>query len=714
MPKPLVISVSEAREGGASHVFVFDRFPVVFGRDPGANLIIDRGVVSALHGVFDVDSAGTMTYSDLGARNGTLLNRRPVPVDDPIAIRETDVLSVGDLRMRILSEAPERPAGRPPRNPFAAPSSNPSDGVPRETEIASADDGWHAPEELVAAPEHDAPVMLDRSPSLPPLPLVEEPAPGFRPPAAAPPSLAPEFRRPNTVTAPPDENDGLARALPRPVTPQGSPGGRRSPGRGFFQPGEKLANGRYEILSFIGAGGMSAVYRANDFNLKDTVAIKMLTPELSARADALERFEREGRSARRIRSPNVVEIYDFGNEDGTPYIVMELLPGEPLSALISRGPLTVSRALRIILDVCNGVIAAHDEGIVHRDLKPDNIFLVSKGSGDPLAKVLDFGISKTADSRLTQLGTIIGTRNYQSPEQATGSPHLDARSDEFALAVILYECLTQRTPHEGANAMVVTRNVLEGRFKKPREIRPDIPEELERAILRAMELSPADRFPSVREFGNVIRPFAPPDAQALFMRLSSDIHQRSGAIVEVAPAKFAGRPGGTELLPESRPSGRPIPTKVLPESSRGGSGSMDARDPASSGASRERAAPVRAKLPHRRPWIIGIAAATVVIGGALIGTAVMRTPSNHASDNAGARPVTAPIPPQEPPAPEVVTPPPRPKAVMPPPVVAQPEQVEPPPQHQKKHAHHATKEAAPSTPHKVGDVWVIPSQSGNQ
>jgi serine/threonine-protein kinase len=223
----------------------------------------------------------------------------------------------------------------------------------------------------------------------------------------------------------------------------------RPQGGGFFQPGDRIGGGRYEILTFIGAGGMSAVYRANDFRLKDTVAIKMLSPELSARPDALERFEREGRSSRRIRSPNVVEIYDFGNEDGTPYIVMELLPGEPLSKLIGRGPLSVNRALRIILDVCNGVIAAHDEGIIHRDLKPENIFLVSKGKGDPLAKVLDFGISKTADSRLTQLGTVVGTRHYQSPEQVTASPHLDARSDEFALAVILYECLTQRTPARG-------------------------------------------------------------------------------------------------------------------------------------------------------------------------------------------------------------------------------------------------------------------------
>jgi serine/threonine protein kinase len=685
MAKSLVISVTEAREGGTSHVFVFDRFPVVFGRDPGASLIVDRGAVSALHGVFDVDQAGVMTYSDLGSQNGTLLNGRRVRVDDPIAIREADVLTVGDLRMRILSEAPEGSTGRPARNPFA-PAPARAGGGPRATEIATAGGGWHAPEKTPPEPP--------RSPT-------------------------PLFRPANTVTAPPEENGGAAQALPRSVVAQASPGPRRFPGRGFFQPGERLANGRYEIQSFIGAGGMSAVYRANDFHLQDAVAIKMLSPELSARADAMERFEREGRSARKIRSPNVVEIYDFGNEDGTPYIVMELLPGEPLSALISRGPLSVSRALRIILDVCNGVIAAHDEGIIHRDLKPDNIFLVNKGKGDALAKVLDFGISKTADSRLTEMGMVIGTRHYQSPEQATGSAHLDARSDQFALGVILYECLTQQTPHQGANMMVVTRNLLEGRFKRPREIRADIPEELERAILRAMELNPADRFPSVRQFGNAIRLFAPPDAQALFMRLSSATHH-SAETAPASPSDFAGRPGGTDLLPDDSGSGRLVQTRVLPQSSPAGPDSAGHSDsPAGPRGSRERSGPAPTRPSRRRSWIVGIATATAVTGAALAGTAVVRSRSGRAVDHVAARPTIPVTATPEPAVPPAVLPSPTPRVeASPPPVVAPPpaeakqaEEVKAPPKRSKRRLHHPATEAAPSAPHKVGDVWVIPSQS---
>jgi serine/threonine protein kinase len=533
MVKPLVIRVDEALQGGASHVYVFEGGPVVVGRDPGADLIIDRDVISGAHGVFDIESGDIVRYSDLGSRNGTLLEGHRLATDEPVAVREHEILSIGYLRLQVLAKPPERPPGPEVRDPFA-PGNADRRGIPKETEVLS-------PEASLAGAMASHSAKADRP--------------------ANPPFESSRLR--HTGTAPPGENEaagaapGAQRApsLGRPGGPRLVPAQRLQPGE-LFQPDAIIGAGKYNIRGLIGAGGMSAVYRAYDFRFKSDVAIKVLAPELAARADLVERFEREAQLARQIASPHVVVIYDVDIENGLPYFVMELLVGEPLGKLIEREPLSLGRAAGILLDVLNGVIAAHDLGIVHRDLKPDNIFLVGSGRRT-LAKVVDFGISKSRDSKLTEHGAVMGTAYYWSPEQITNSAAIDPRSDQFALAAIFYECLTQRPPHAGTNLYMIAQNIVNGRFESLRRLRPDIPEEVDAIVRRALSVDPADRYPSTRDLGEALRPYAPRDAQAMFLRLSSDsvLRQPSGPIeTEDRPPSDAlpvdPRPGGTRLLPE--------------------------------------------------------------------------------------------------------------------------------------------------------------------
>ena len=191
---------------------------------------------------------------------------------------------------------------------------------------------------------------------------------------------------------------------------------------------------RYEIGSLLGEGGMGSVWKATHLKLQKPVVIKTLRPE-HARSDTTRaRFVREGEAASRIRHPNVVEIFDVAEFEGSPYLVMEFLEGEDLRALLRRrGALSLDAIVEVMLPVCNAVAAAHDAGVVHRDLKPENIFLSRTRDGALIPKVLDFGISRIDDGALsnqTNTGALLGTPRYMSPEQARGERGIDARSDQ--------------------------------------------------------------------------------------------------------------------------------------------------------------------------------------------------------------------------------------------------------------------------------------------
>jgi serine/threonine protein kinase len=293
----------------------------------------------------------------------------------------------------------------------------------------------------------------------------------------------------------------------------------RSPPRGGVGtvPGSPRKIDRYELCEMIGCGGMGAVYRAVDTKLGRTVALKTAAaPQNGARLTdrVRQRFLREAMALSKVEHRNVVQVLDFGfADDGTPFLVMEHLRGRDLGALLAQSerPLPVTDVVDIMLAVCAALRACHRAGIIHRDLKPGNIFLAETETG-PEVKVLDFGVSKapTADD-LTREGQILGTPQYLAPEQIDGK--VGPASDQYALGVVLYVCLTLRLPYEDHQNRQLLRAIETGTFESPRTFRSDLPEALEAIVLRAMHVSPSERFESVYALGQRLWELASPRSQ---------------------------------------------------------------------------------------------------------------------------------------------------------------------------------------------------------
>jgi serine/threonine protein kinase len=288
-----------------------------------------------------------------------------------------------------------------------------------------------------------------------------------------------------------------------------------TPEQDLFATGQRID--RYEIRDHVGQGGMGAVYRAVDTRLGRTVALKTVVAH--RRGDKLteevrQRFMREALAASKVDHRNVVQVLDFGfAEDGTPFMVMEFLRGKSLSAVLKETatPLAVDYVADIMLSVCAALRACHHVGIIHRDLKPANIFLCDTDTGWDV-KVLDFGISKAPIvDDLTQDGQILGTPQYLSPEQVDGQ--VGPESDQYALGVLLYACLTQQLPYGDYQNMRLLRAIQDGKFEPPRKLRPDLPEGLEAIILRAMHVAPKQRFESIHALGQRLWEFASPRGQ---------------------------------------------------------------------------------------------------------------------------------------------------------------------------------------------------------
>ncbi len=273
--------------------------------------------------------------------------------------------------------------------------------------------------------------------------------------------------------------------------------------------------GRYRIVRLIGAGAMGTVYEATHVDLKKQVAFKALNPAVALDDEARKRFLHEGEVASKIRHPNVVEVFDVGIEHNVPYLVMEFLEGEALSDLLAReAPLSPEKLASIMLPVLAAVATAHEEGVLHRDIKPDNIFLARSRHDQITPKLLDFGISKLTDAQeaknLTGGGTLLGTPMYMSPEAATRAKHIDARSDQYSLGVILYEASTGHDPFDGDTLYTLFQAIVAGRFAPPRVYQPELPQAFEALVCRAMATEPEFRFPSVAALGRALLPFAPP------------------------------------------------------------------------------------------------------------------------------------------------------------------------------------------------------------
>ena len=259
---------------------------------------------------------------------------------------------------------------------------------------------------------------------------------------------------------------------------------------------DTIVDGRYRILRRIGSGGMADVYCAEDTQLGRQVALKLLYERFAEDDEFVERFRREASSAAGLQHPNVVQVFDRGEWDGTYYIAMEFLPGRNLKQIVrEHGALDPALAGDLVIQILKAARFAHRRGIVHRDIKPHNVIVDDEGR----AKVTDFGIARAGASEMTETGSIMGTAQYLSPEQAQGLP-VDARSDLYSIGIVLYELLTGRPPFDAESAVTIALKQVSETPPHPREHNPAVPPALDAVTMRALRKEPAERFQDADEF----------------------------------------------------------------------------------------------------------------------------------------------------------------------------------------------------------------------
>ena len=337
--------------------------------------------------------------------------------------------------------------------------------------------------------------------------------------------------------------------------------------------------GRYQVIERVGKGGMGVLFRGMDPVLDREVAIKLMLVDFSEDEEQLRpRFYVEARAAAKLQHRNIVTVFEFAEEGSTPYIVMEFLRGTSLAArMVSPLPLSLDAKLDIIVQLCDALHYAHEQGVVHRDVKPANVFLLTDGT----VKLLDFGIAKMASSGLTRQGDVLGSASYMSPEQVRGSDMVDGRADIFSTGVVLYELLAGKKPFESDQPTATIVKILNDPPTAIETLVPDLPAQLVAAVNRALAKDPAERYATAGELSKELQ----------------WIRRALGAAGEGAP------------LEETRFAS---PTEI-----RSFQAELDRQDRKSSTASRAAAA---AAPPTSTPkWVIPAAAAAVVVIGGLVG-----------------------------------------------------------------------------------------------
>ncbi len=363
--------------------------------------------------------------------------------------------------------------------------------------------------------------------------------------------------------------------------------------------GEVLAE-RYRIGPVAGHGAVGEVHLAEDLRLARPVAIKSLRPELARYPEVRHRFGQEAKAAARISHPNVVRVFDSGEQDGIPYLVMECLPGTTLVDELAWGPLEPRRARRVALDVLGALDAAHRLGVVHRDVKPGNILLTDAADGP--VKVSDFGIAKSADDHsLTDSGSLVGTPAYLAPERVAGEA-AGPPSDLYSVGVVLYEAMAGRKPYEGETALALALAIHMGDGPNLGDLRPDLDPVLLAVVDKALARDPAQRFASAAEMSDALRAWRPRAVRP---------GPAGGAIASEAAAALATTAAPTVgLFPGATAAGPLI------------------------GADGRRSVPVRARL-RSRAGILALGAAGLVLVVLVVGTATRR-------DTGRAAPLPAP------------------------------------------------------------------------
>jgi serine/threonine protein kinase len=387
--------------------------------------------------------------------------------------------------------------------------------------------------------------------------------------------------------------------------------------------------GPYRILRPLGVGGMATVFAAEHVGLQKRVAVKVLREQLALDDDVRRRFVREGVLASRVRHPHVVDVTDVGEDEGRSYLVMEYLEGECLGARMARrGPLPVGEALTMMLPIVCGLGAAHRAGVVHRDVKPENIFLARDADGHETSKLLDFGISRLDRlglDRITDSRIVLGTVHYMAPEQARGGP-IDARADQYALAVVLFEAISGTLPYVAGctNVMDMMAEAARGNTRPLVERWPGAPKELSDVLAKALASARDDRYASMEELGRALLPFAPPRATRRFRELTDPGWTRTGER-EAEPVERSGAPvRPPDPLRAEAPTVSATLDARMARSDAGQpaeTSSKPANDPMPSAPSRE-VAPLRAASSSGPPYALALA---VVLITATIGLAASAT-----------------------------------------------------------------------------------------
>lgn len=273
-----------------------------------------------------------------------------------------------------------------------------------------------------------------------------------------------------------------------------------------------MFDAKHRVVRELGRGGMGAVLEAENVGLGSKVALKVMLPALAHDAALVERFLREARATARVSSEHVARVLDVASlPQGTPYLVMELLQGETMGAYIDRGAVRDSEAYLLLLQVCEGLAHAHAAGLVHRDLKPENVFIVRRRSGEPCAKILDFGIAKDVAqaTAMTATSEAFGSPSYMSPEQIKSSRSVDARSDVWALGVVAFELFSKTLPFPGQTVFEVGARVLGDPPIALASLRPDLPAPVVAAVMACLEKARERRTPDVAHFAEALAPFVP-------------------------------------------------------------------------------------------------------------------------------------------------------------------------------------------------------------
>jgi serine/threonine-protein kinase len=393
------------------------------------------------------------------------------------------------------------------------------------------------------------------------------------------PKPAPAAEAPPAEQAPPAASVPPAAAAPAAAAPPAEPA--------VPVEGDVIA-GKYRIERILGRGGMGVVVAAQHVALRQKVAVKLLLPETAKREESTERFLREARAAVSIQSEHVARVMDVGTlESGAPFMVMELLSGSDLGQVLAqRGPLPVEDAVDYILQACEAIAEAHALGIVHGDLKPANLFLTTRADGSPLIKVLDFGLSKATkpdalDASLTAANVVMGSPFYMSPEQIRSLKGLDARTDIWALGVILYQLLTGTRPFEAESLAALFFTIGADQPVPPRERRADLPADLDATILACLVKDPSQRIQNVAELARRLGAFAPETGRISVERIQRVLGEsgpfpRRASVAEGSAQSGALATAAANVAAPAVSAGSSVPPPADPAADKIASGSIAA------------------------------------------------------------------------------------------------------------------------------------------